>query len=340
MRAGRRLLLLSGLLALTATCQGSDHQGSAPGTVRIDMSTSAYLSTAALHIALQEGYFADEGIEVHLHPATESGSTSLPALDRGRLAVGTMPNLIALANTIDHGGNVRVVAGATFFAADKCSYSGLVARKGLFREGEPITPASLRGKRIDLNPLSFEGFFLDTFLARGGLSLDDIDQVYVPLAARMEAMSRGAIDLTVISEPWLTRLAEAGHPVVLRVNEVLPDLQSSTLVFGSRLLDEDRETGRRFVAAYVRAARQLNQGPTPRNVEIAGGFTRLDAETLKRMCWPTMREDGRIETERILEYQRWALGKGHIERIVGIDELFDPYFTEALRNERAAGGGR
>lgn len=340
MRAPRSPLYLPCLVAAVTSCGGSSPEVGTEGMDRIDMAAHAFLSNGPLYIGLEEGYFADQGIDLHLYPSTETGSTSLPALDRGHVAVSTMTNLIAIVNAIDQGGRVRVVLGTSYAAPDRCSHSALVARKGLFPEGEPVTPASLRGKRVDFNPLSSEGHFLDTFLARGGLSLDDLERVSLPVGARIEAMDRGAIDMTGISEPWLTRLVDAGHRVILTRTEVIPGTQAGYMVFGSRLLDDDRELGRRFVAAFVRASRQFNEGPTDRNVGILERHTGIDPGTLKRVCWATMREDGGIQTQQVLDFQRWALGKGHIKRIMEIDELWDPWFTELFRNDRAAAGGR
>jgi NitT/TauT family transport system substrate-binding protein len=332
-----RTLRLAACLAVIASCGKADRPADTPGgMVRIDMAANKFLSNGALYIGVEEGYFADEGIDLHLYPSSESGSTALPALDRGQVAVSTMTNLIAVVNAIDQGGRIRVVLGTSYAAPDHCSHSALVARKGLFPEGEPITPASLRGKRIDLNPLSSEGYFLDTFMARGGLSLEDLEVVTIPVGARIDAMYRGAIDMTGISEPWLTRLVDAGHRVILTRTEVVPGSQASFMVYGSRFLDQDRNLGRRFAAAFVRAARQFNEGPTDRNVEILERNTGIDPATLRRACWAIMREDGGIQEQQILDFQRWALRRGHIDRIVPMDELYDPWFTEAFRNPRVS----
>jgi ABC-type nitrate/sulfonate/bicarbonate transport system substrate-binding protein len=133
---------------------------------------------------------------------------------------------------------------------------------------------------------------------------------------------------------------DAGHRVVLTRTEVIPGTPAGYVVFGSRLLDEDRETGRHFVAAFVRAARQFNQGPTDRNVDIISRHTGIEPELLRRACWSTMRNDGGLQAEQVLAFEEWALRKGHIGRIVEIDELWDSWFTESFRNESADAGGR
>jgi NitT/TauT family transport system substrate-binding protein len=330
------LLLLVGPLILASACSEAG-SGEPPreDLVRIDMAAGEYIGSTVLLIGLEEGYFADEGVDLRLLPASETGSTALPILDQNRIHVARMTNMVALVNAIDQGARVKVVVGAGHFEEGKCSLSALVARRGLYADDEPVDPASLKGKKIDYKEVSIEGYFLDKYLERGGLSLDDVQESWIPQPARMEAMNRGRIDFTVISEPWPTRMVEEGHRIVTPVGEVLGGFQWTMLAFGPRLLDDDREAGRRFVAGYLRAVRQFNEGPTPRNLELASRNTGLDIETLKKMCWPLIRADGAIEQESILEFQRWALERGHIRRIVEIEELWDPYFTTAYRDRRA-----
>lgn len=332
MRTTHASVLLLGPLMLASACGGAGSgEPSAEDLVRIDMAAGEYIGSTVLLIGLEEGYFAEEGIDLHLLPASETGSTALPILDQNRIDVARMTNMVALVNAIDQGARVKVVVGAGHFEAGKCSLSALVARRGLYADDEPIDPASLKGKKIDYKEVSVEGYFLDRYLRSGGLTLDDIQESWIPQPARMEAMNRARIDFTVISEPWPTRMVEEGHRIVTPVGEVLDGFQWTMLAFGPRLLDEDREAGRRFVAGYLRAVQQFNEGPTPRNLELASRNTGLDVETLKKMCWPLIRADGSIEQESILEFQRWALERGYIRRIVAIDELWDPYFTTAYR---------
>lgn len=337
----RALALLLGSLVLISGCGGADADPSPERElVRIEMASGHYISSTVLAIGVEEGYFAEEGVDLRLNPSSRTGSTALPILDQGRIDVARMTNITAMVNAIDQGARVRVVVGSGEFERGKCSLSALVARKGLYADDEPITPASLKGRKVDFKIASFEGYFLDTYLSRAGLGIEDVVESWIPLPARMEAMNRGRIDYTIISEPWPTRMVEAGHRLAMPVGEVLDQFQYNMLAFGPRLLDEDRDAGRRFVAGYLRSVRQFNEGPTPRNLELASRTTGLDVETLKKMCWPTIREDGGIEKESILVYQRWALKRGLTNRIVSIDEFWDPYFTEAYHDPHAGAGGR
>jgi ABC-type nitrate/sulfonate/bicarbonate transport system substrate-binding protein len=54
------------------------------------------------------------------------------------------------------------------------------------------------------------------------------------------------------SEPWVTRLINAGYSTVwMPFEEVVPDFQYAVVMFGSNLLEENREAGHRFMRAYL-----------------------------------------------------------------------------------------
>src|SRR5688500_11204954 len=82
-----RALILAACLAVIMTCGETDRPEDATDEmVGIEMAPSQYLSNGPLFIDLEERYFAEEGIDLHLHPSSEAGSTSIPSLDRGQIA--------------------------------------------------------------------------------------------------------------------------------------------------------------------------------------------------------------------------------------------------------------
>lgn len=309
--------------------------GPAEEPARIELGVRPFLFNAPVYIALEEGYFAQEGLDVRVHMISGHAATSLLMVDHGDIDALTGGVFLGLFNAIDQGSAVRMVADVAHFAPDACSPWALVAERNLARSGRLRSPASLRGLRIDVNPNIVEGFFVESYLRRGGLSLKDIEIAEVPLAARQEAMNRASIDMTAISEPYLSRILADGHEAFVNANEVVPDLEFATLVFGRSLLTERREVGRRFVSAYLRGVQQYREGKTPRNVELLSASTELDAEALDRACWPSVRSDGTIDTAPLQEYQRWGVEKGLLDRVLDPREYLDPSF---VAEARSAGG--
>ena len=302
------------------------NSATADGSMTIELGVRPFLYNAPVYIALEEGYFAEEGLDVRVNMVGARAAQSMLMVERGDIDVLTGGIFLGLFNAINEGSDVRLVADVAHFAADACSPWALVAEKELAASGRLRGPASLRGLRIDMNPNISEGYFVDTYLRGGGLTLADIEIAEVPLPARQEAMNRASIDMTAISEPWLNRILADGHVVHVNANEVVPDLQFVALIFGRSLLEDRREAGRRFVAAYVRGIRRYREGKTARNVEILRASMQMTAEELERACWPAVNEDGSIETGTLEDFQRWGMERGLIDRVLAPEEYYDASF--------------
>lgn len=321
------MLAVGAWLAATLACGGAEEPVPAPsgGDLEpIELGVRPFLYNGPVYIAIEEGYFAEEGLDVRVHMIGAHAATSLLMVDQGEIDVLTGGVFLGIFNAIDKGSAVRMVADVAHFAPDACSPWALVAERELAGSGRLGSPASLRGLRIDMNPNISEGFFVETYLRRGGLSLADIEIAEVPLAARQEAMNRASIDMTAISEPWLSRILADGHVVHVHANEVVPGLEFASLVFGRSLLTDRREAGRRFLAAYLRGVRQYREGKTPRNIEVLTATMQMSAEELERACWPAVRADATIETGPLQDFQRWGFEKGLIDRVLDPEEYYDP----------------
>jgi NitT/TauT family transport system substrate-binding protein len=174
-----------------------------------------------------------------------------------------------------------------------------------------------------------DGYVLETALAPFGLNADDVQAVDVPRAAEIDAFANESLDLTITSEPWVTRITQAGSGGVWRsLQALLPDMQYAVFVYGRTLLQENPEAGRRFMAAYLRAVRKYNEGKTERNIELIAEFTGQDEAFLQEACWPAFRADGSINTQSILDFQSWAYERGLLDGQLTTGQFWDPTFVE------------
>jgi NitT/TauT family transport system substrate-binding protein len=149
------------------------------------------------------------------------------------------------------------------------------------------------------------------FWLQGGLTQEDVDPQYIAdNPARVEGLRNGAIDVVSLGEPWITRAVNSGAGEVwVALPEVTPQLPVGLIVYGPSILDENREAGIRFMAAYLRGVEQFNRGKTDRNVELIAEFTQLAPEDIQGSCWNTFRADGGIDTESVMAFQDWAYRK-------------------------------
>lgn len=292
------------------------------------------LSFGPYFIAQEEGYFAEEGLAVEF-VRFERSAEAIPALIQGQLDVigGTVS--FSLLNAIARDASIKLVADKGYIATDGCSHHSLVASTQLVDSGQLDDPTQWHGRRIAVNPTAVQGYFLDLILQSKGLTYADIEVVDVPDPALLDGFTSGAIDFAAVSEPWTTRLQQAGDAEIwIPGSEFIPDFPLGVVSFGPNLLEKTPAVGQRFINAYLKAVRQYNEGKSARNLEIMAKYTELDMDLLQAVCWPAMRDSGAINLARLLEFQQWGLAKGELDAILTDEQLMEPRFINEANTAR------
>lgn len=335
-------LLLLSTLAAGCAAERSPSQGAADRAMtKVRVVAQPHLSSAPILIALEEGYFREQGLDVEVlsFPASRP---ALPALVRGDLEVLSGSSPTTYLNAIARGARIRMVADRGHFAPDGCTYMALVTRPELLVQGRlgPLgTPRRwILSARRDFELAAIRG------LGAYGIEAEDLEIHHLPRHVELQSLVRGDIDFAVASGTSLSRLLASETVEVLKPGqEILPEGQLAVVLFGPRLLDDDPETGVRFIAAYLRGVRQYQEGKTERNLELLLRGQRWSREELLETCWVAVREDGRVDLQSLLEYQRWAVPRGLLSRVLEAEEIWEPRFVEeALRrlaDDRHRDGG-
>src|SRR4030042_7026068 len=132
-----------------------------------------YQSITAFHIADEEGYFAEQGIEVEFVKFT-SVTQAIPLLAAGDLDVGVGSMNAGFINAIAQNLDLKMVDGTDYTFPERESQS-LMVRKDLYDSGELDTLAEVRGKKIALPCIScINDFALSKTLELADLTLSDI----------------------------------------------------------------------------------------------------------------------------------------------------------------------
>jgi len=302
---------------------------SMPEPITLKVLVWPLLCFAPFFIAEEEGYFAEQGLEIERVKRMYTIDSAWLALDQGKLDVAAGYVTIGLFNALAGGARIKAVADKVQIASTGCASRAFIARRDLVEGGELDSPSQLQGRRIAVNPVAPEGYCLDLLLKTASLTLNDIEIASIPSSEQIEALENGTLDLIVTQEPRVTRIEQSGHGVVwMPLQEVCPDLQIAGIFLGSNLLDERPDKGRRFMLAYLKAVQQYNQGKTERNLEILARHTELDRELLEQVCWPSIRSDGRINVQSVLDFQAWAVEKGYLDSSITEGQFWDPSFAE------------
>lgn len=299
------------------------------GPVQLTVGINSYISFAPFFIAQEEGFFAEQNLEIEFE-MFETSMAIIPALEQGLLDASGDASVAALFNAIQETGNIRIVADRGYAAVDGCNYMAILAQPEWIAENPTLTAEGIRGKSFSIDPTSFNAYLVETLLETVGLTLDDIRMAYIPNPNLIEAANNQSVDFMMGIEPWLTRLTGTGKMQVWKpVQEIVPNQQIGFLDFGKRLTQDDPDAGIRFATAYLQAVRQYNQGKTERNIAILSQYTKLAPESLQSMCWPPMNGNGTVHLESVLGFQQWAVGAGQLGQVSGESAIWDPRFTDA-----------
>lgn len=334
-RTVEKALCLLFLLGMALSCSASAEAAAGPAPRKIKAVVLPYISYAPFFIAQDEGFFREEGLEVEFVRLVQP-MAGVAEVARGNIDMTQVGTRVGIFNAMARGANVRIVADKGGFSGEKAVTGGFVALKSfLDAKGKPDWDR-LKGQRVSVDPTGFWAYIFEGYLNKNGVKLSDFVLEDLPVTSMPEAFRQGTVAITHLTEPWLSKILQEGN-VELIVPDVnlAPTAHFSGLCFGPSLLEQDPDTGMRFMVAYLKGIRQYNKGKTDRNVEIIAKNTGLDATSVRNSGWPSIRSDGKMNVAGFVEFQRWAKKKGYLDSVVPAKKLWDPRFVNEA-NRRLA----
>ena len=304
---------------------------------RVRMGVLGVLPEAGIYVALEQGYYREQGIELDMTPF-DSAARMVPALGTGQLDAGDGSHSAGLFNAVARGIGIKLVADA---ASGPPGYPvvSLLFRRDLVDSGQVRGPGDLRGRRVALpaRGLPTEVLLAD-WLRPAGLRVEDIDIVEMGFPDQIPAFGSGALDATVIPEPFQTRLAEQGVATVYQgSDQVDPGFQVAAVMYSAGFARDQADIARRFMVAYLRGVRVYNDAVikgdvAARQVTVAALIQNTpvkDAALYERMVLAGLHPDGRMNVASIAQHQEYWLAAGVQQTRIDLDTLVDYSFADA-----------
>ena len=226
------------------------------GDLKIDGSAVPYY--APLYLAQENGYFAEEGLNVEFYYAAAADIVKNVAA--GNVEFG-FPNADAVVAAKAQGIPVKVVhttyqegLGAIIFGSD----SGI------------STPADLKGKKVAVTSLGSANYFqLQAAMESAGLTIDDVQVEIVGTGAILTALTEGQVDAIVFSKLRTIELNNSGYAASeITCDQFLPSF-GNVLVAGDKLVAEDPETVDGFCRALNKAIEYIIDGHVEEAVDMS-----------------------------------------------------------------------
>jgi NitT/TauT family transport system substrate-binding protein len=305
-----------------------------PVTVRVGTVNST--SDAGLFIAIEKGYFRDEGIEVET-TNFQTAAQMIAPLGTGQLAVATGAIAAGVFNAAARDVPLRIVADKGSTPSPEWDFSALMVRKDLIDSGRVRDYADLKGLTISTtargNSTEVEVVWA---LAKGGLTFEDIHYTSLSFTDMISAFANGAIDAAIVIEPYISRIEALGTAVRWRgVSEFYGNHQVAAILYGPGFVREQQEVARRWMIAYIRGLRDYNDAFGPKRqgrdevLQILAKHTPIkDPRDYEAMRPAGLDPDGKLNLESIardLEYYQRA---GHVTQPIDLAQVIDTSFQE------------
>ncbi|HSE43719.1 MAG TPA: ABC transporter substrate-binding protein [Gemmatimonadales bacterium] len=323
---GQTTIGLIAATALLAACTGDDDAPDTAATVPpsgpsatatasrpaeltdVTLGYSPILIYSPIYVAIDKGYFADEGINLKLERIS-GGSDILTQTAAGNFQIGASGLSAATFNAASAALKehrdvpFEVVSPIHFERAP--NNTPLVVSQARFASGEITSIADLKGKKVAINAKGTgTEYALERALQAGGLSVKDVSVQALSFNDMGAALANKAIDGAMLAEPQATLAKDGGFVTVLNDTYQTGDASSTALYWNREWARKNPDLAAGFLRAYLKAAKEMEAGwSDPATVDILTKYTKVPADVIARASRPHFDTSGRINTKFVTELE-------------------------------------
>jgi len=321
--------LLLSLAPLLSACQPSKpgntgapapaagKEAALPALGTLQIAYVPVLPFTPLFVAADKGYFAEQGLQVELQRVRNVDEMLAP-LSTGQMDLSLIGPTTGFFNAMRQALDVRIVAGANDMVSTGQGEPILVVRKALADSGAVKNVADLKGRKLAIN---LKGNIMEYLLAKGlaqaGLTLNEIELVTLPGSEMLTALANGAVDAAVATGSNTQRMIKEGVAVKLLADtDIMQGGQGGAVVFGQRLLQPaNREAAIRVLAAYLKAARELNDNgwDKPDVIRIIRKYTGMEPALIEHSAKLGYNANGTLDEASLQDIQTFQISRRYVD---------------------------
>ncbi len=281
-----------------------------------------------LFIAIEKGYFREQGIETVATQFT-NGTDIITQTVAGQLDVGPSGLGASTLNILKRGADLRAVASQ--HSESQPMATPLVVGKKKYDDGTYKKVADLKGKKVAINGKGVATeYWLYSALKKNGLTMKDIDLQVVSFDQVAAALDSGALDGSMLSEPWPT-LAEQKNLIQRLADDFLTNAQGTAVFFNLKWAKESG-VAEKWLAAWLKGARDLTpQGYTrDDNAAILEKYTKTPKDVIKATKAPIHNPNGTLNLDDMKAQQEYFLSSGSLTYtdLIDLNTIVDNSYVE------------
>lgn len=293
------------------------------------------MSFAPFYVAEEKGYFKELGLDIE--PETfKSAQDSIAFLAKGDIQAILGSASAGAFNAFYDGMDIRIVLPGTYLNKGHQALS-LVVRKDLLDSGKVKEVKDLKGMKIAVTGKGVTSeYYIAKILEKGGLTLNDLDVSYMGYPDMLVALSNKALDAAQEAPPY-DRKAESTGVARVFVRDAGLDILNTVVYFGGKFVREQPEAGKKFVAAWLKASREI-YGPKFLNdeyVKIYSKWTKVSEEDIKNSERYYYDPNGQMSAQALMDQQTLWMKLGHLKynKPMDLSKLIDKSFVDAALKE-------
>jgi NitT/TauT family transport system substrate-binding protein len=301
---------------------------------KVKVGSSQTLGEGPFYVAMDKGYFRDEGLDVEM-VAVRVGPDALSAVAAGEIDVVNAVPESALFNAFQRRIPLKVVAGAAY------TIGAVVARRELVDTGALRTFGNLKGRNLALpSPVTAHHMWVERGAKQAGISISDINLVYLSFPDMMGAFASKRIDAAYLPEPFATNAVEKlGGVRWFDPNPLLPNTVVTMWIYSERIAIQEPELGRKFMVGLLRGTRDFLEAVErkkgwPDAVAAMTKYTQVkDPAMYDRIVFAKVAPNGELRLESLQETLDWLHAKGFVKQPPPLDKIVDFSFAEYATNK-------
>lgn len=277
---------------------------------------------ALVYVAEDEGYFADQGLEVTYQSYT-SGRDALASVITGQSDIATVYETPLVLNV--YAGEALSVL-TTLHTSTK--NTALVAR----RDHGIETPETLRGKTIAVTKNTNGEFFLSLYLTSEGIRLSELTLVDTKPEDMAQTLREGLVDAAATWNPNLynTQQAFGEDEIQTFFSDIYTEM--SVLAGRSEFVTQRKEACKRLLRALLRAEAFIRANEEEALRIVTNRLSAQPAATT-RAVWPTFKAEVKLDNLllTILEQEaKWFKHAGNYH--MPVPDFREVIFTDYLKD--------
>jgi NitT/TauT family transport system substrate-binding protein len=290
----------------------------APTGETIKLALIPVLDTIPIYIALQNGYFQEQGLTVETVPVKSPQERDV-LLQTGQVD-GVLTDLQGVGLLNKDAVKVKAVYTARRPFSDAPLFRILASPKS-----EIAAAADLKGVEIGISNNTIIEYLTDRILAAEGLTPEEIKKIEVgAITVRFEQLMNGNIKAAVLPDPLAQGAIAAGAKLVVD-DTAHQELSQSVLVFQNAALQARPDAVRKFLVAWEKAVKEVNANPEKyRAVLMEQGRVPQSIQESYKM--PPFPERGVPSESEVADVTAWLKEKGLVNRDIPYGDMVDASF--------------